>query len=504
MAPSPEDPVDHPVGPEAPKVSNPPMLHGQDEGATDGSQATQLVALAEGVEFFHTPEGEAYATLVVRGHKETWALKSKTFRQWLQRRFYEATRTALSAQALQEALGVLEARANFDGPKIPVFTRLGETGGRIYLDLANDAWEAVEVSPEGWKVLQDPPVRFRRPRGMLSLPVPVRGGSLGALRSFLNVGSDADFILMKGWLAGALNPAGPHLLMMLVGEQGSAKSTTAKALKGLLDPSTAPLRAAPRDERDLMIGAKGSLILGYDNLSGLQHWFSDALCRLSTGGGLGTRELYSNDQEILFDAKRPVLLNGIDDLGTRGDILDRAISLNLPEIPKANRRSEREFWKAYEAARPGILGALLDAVVAAMGNLWRVKVKEPPRMMDPILWVTAAEAALEIPKGGFVAAYTQNKGDTEKLALEASPVVEPLRAIAAKGEWEGVAGDLLLELSRLATPEVLRQRGWPRSPNALTNALRRLAPNFRGEGIKIGFRRSPDKERRRLVSIVKA
>lgn len=468
---------------------------------SEKSHASRLVSLAREVEFFHTPDHEAYAIVPVGSHHETWAVKSRTFHRWLMNRFYEATSTTPNGASIQAALGVFEGKAIFHGSKVHVHTRIAERDDRLFIDLASEDWEAVEVSSAGWRILSGSPVYFRRARGMLPLPTPIRGGSVDELRPFLNLPSDPDWILAKGWLLGAMRSGGSHLILSLCGEQGSAKSTTAKALKGILDPSTVPLRAIPRDERDLMISAKNSWILAFDNLSGLPPWISDAFCRLSTGGGFGTRGLYSDDDEVLFDAKRPILLNGIDDLGTRGDMLDRAICLNLPSIPRRHRRPEKTFWTAYEETRPRVLGALLDAAVAAMGNAANVKLKALPRMADPIIWVTAGERSLGIPAGAFLEAYSQNKDAIEKLALEASPVVEPLRTLLKKGDWDGTASDLLQELARIAAPEVVRRRNWPRIPNFFTNTLRRLAPNLRSVGIRVSFHRTTDRDRRRLVSI---
>jgi len=156
------------------------------------SQATRLVELAADVEFFHTPDGDAYATIAVETHFETWPLRAKGFRRWLLRRYYEENGGAPGAQAFNEALGVMEGQAQYDGQEHGVFTRLAEHDRTIYLDLANPQWEAIEVTEQGWQVISNVPIKFRRVRGMLSLPYPAPGGSLEAFRCFLNIPSDGD------------------------------------------------------------------------------------------------------------------------------------------------------------------------------------------------------------------------------------------------------------------------------------------------------------------------
>jgi hypothetical protein len=127
-------------------------------------------------------------------------VRSPRFRAWLRRRYYEATADALSAAALNAALDLLEARAQFDGPERTVHVRVAEHDGRIYLDLADQAWRAVEIGPDGWSVVAQPAVRFRRPAGLLPLPIPQPGGSLGELRSFLNLPKEYDLVLVAAWL----------------------------------------------------------------------------------------------------------------------------------------------------------------------------------------------------------------------------------------------------------------------------------------------------------------
>ena len=314
-------------------------------------QADILIALAQSAELFHTPDGTAFADLHINGHRETWRLRRAGFRHWLTCRYFETTQGAPNAVALQTALNVIEAKARFDSPERVVHTRVGGLDGRIYLDLGDKSWRAVEIDATGWRVVDNPPVRFCRAKGMQALPVPVSGGSIETLRSFLNVRSDADFVLVVAWALAVLRNRGPYPVLVLADEQGSAKSTFSGMLRALLDPNTAPLRALPREERDLFIAASNSHVLAFDNVSGIPPWLSDALCRLATGGGFALRQLYSDQDEMLFDATRPVILNGIEDIVTRPDLADRAMFLTLEPIPEERRRPEAELWPAFEARR---------------------------------------------------------------------------------------------------------------------------------------------------------
>jgi hypothetical protein len=440
-------------------------------------------------ELFHTPARDAYATIAVATHRETHLVKSKGFRRWLVRSFFEEHGKPPSAQPLQDALGVLEARAQFDGAERTVHVRVAEQGGTIYVDLANERWEAVEISDDGWRVVSSEatPVRFRRPRGMLPLPVPAKGGRIEELRRFMNVTDDMSWRLLVAWLAQALRPRGPYPVLILQGEQGSAKSTVERLLRALVDPSTAPLRTTPRNERDLIIAASNSRCVAFDNISNLPSWTSDALCRLSTGGGFSARELYTDAEEVLFDATRPVILNGITDVATRPDLLDRSLIVTLPPIPEEERKPEAGLWRDFEKIRPAILGALFDAVSGALEAVENVRLEGMPRMADFALWATAAEASLGWEHGSFIKAYAGNREEANESALEADPVAGAVRELMKdEDEWRGTAGELWKELGELVDEDIRHTKVWPGAPNALSGRLKRLAPSLRGVGIEYG------------------
>jgi hypothetical protein len=453
------------------------------------TQADILIGLAQTAELFHTADGAGFADLDIKGHRETWPIHGKGFRRWLARRFFEETGGAPSSEALQSALNVIEAKAHFDAPEQQIHIRVGELDGRLYLDLGDDIWRAVEIDVTGWRVIENPPVRFRRASGMKAMPIPVCGGSIETLRTYLNVQTDADFVLVVAWALASLRNRGPYPVIVLSGEQGSAKSTFSAILRALLDPNTAPLRALPREDRDLFIAASNGHVLAFDNVSGLPAWISDTVCRLATGGGFAVRQLYSDQDEVLFDAARPVIMNGIEDIVTRPDLADRAVFLTLEPIPEERRRSEQELWAAFEAERPRILGVLLDAVAKGLAELPRTRLDKLPRMADFALWATACETALW-PSGTFWSAYCGNRDEAVEGVIEADPIAAAVCAVmTTRTEWTGTASELLGTLAELAGERVAKAKTWPDSPRALGGRLRRAATFLRKIGIDIGFER---------------
>jgi phage/plasmid primase-like uncharacterized protein len=454
-------------------------------------QAQILLEIAEAnVELFHAPDDTAYVDINVNGHRETCPIKSKAFRLWLTRRYYEARRGAPNAEALQSALAVLEAKARFAGDERDVHVRLGRVGDRLYLDLGNPSWRAVEIDSDGWRIVAEPPIRFRRPKGMLALPEPKRGGDLKELRRFLNIRRDDDFILVVAWIVAAFRDIGPYPVLVLVGEHGTAKTTLCKILRALLDPRTPPLRSLPREERDLYISATNQLIVAIDNVSTLPLWLSDAFCRIATGGGFGTRSLFTDDEEMLFDVMRPQILNGIEDFAVRPDLADRALAISLATIPETERRSERELLADYQREQPLLLGALMTAVSVGLRNLPNVKLTAKPRMADFAEWIVACEPALPWPGESFIRAYAGNQEAIVETTLQADPFATAIRSfMESRDQWEGTATQLLDALNKTVNETTQRAKIWPKAASVLGNRLRRIAPDLR----KVGIEANPDR-----------
>jgi hypothetical protein len=307
-----------------------------------------------------------------------------------------------------------------------------------------------------------------------------------ALRQFLNVGSDANFVLAVSVLLAAMRPCGPYPVLALSGEQGSAKSTFTRIIRALIDPNTAALRALPREDRDLFIAANNGHVLAFDNVSGLPAWISDAICRIATGGGFATRALFTDSEEMLFDAMRPFVLNGIEDVVERPDLADRAVLLTLEQIPETKRRPEKELWAEFEREQPLILGALFDAVAHGLRMLPKTKLDTLPRLADFALWATACETSLW-PTGTFLAAYTGNRDEAVDSVIDADPVAIAVRAfMASRTDWTGTATDLLAELG---DEKQRKAKLWPDSPRALSGRLRRAATPLRKVGVDIVFGR---------------
>jgi hypothetical protein len=252
-------------------------------------------------------------------------------------------------------------------------------GGKLYLDIGDESWSAIEIDASGWRIVTSPPIRFLRSRGALPLPIPVKGGSIQLLHPFCNV-SDAGFVLLVGVLLAGLRAGRNFPVLVLSGEQGCGKSSQARCVVGLTDPHIPEQRSMPRSEEDLLVAAKGAHVLSFDNVSGLSDWLSDAICRLSTGGGAGKRKLYSDEDEILFSGRRLVVLNGIEDVQFALTLLTGPSYWHLSPFPRENAALRRNSTRTSSLLRPRSLAHCSTAWCTACA------ISRPSRLLASRAW----------------------------------------------------------------------------------------------------------------------
>lgn len=448
---------------------------------TDEKQTDREVAvrIAESADLFRDTNGKAFARINVNGHTETVPVKSPRFRHWLSHKFRDERGKVPAADsktaAVEHALGVAE----FNEQTREVFVRIGhaENRSKIYVDLCDATWRVVEIDADGWRILDEAPVPLFHAEGMLPLPTPERGGSLSLLRRYVNAEDEATWKLLLGFLVGTTMPDGPYVHLSLHGRQGSSKSTTTRMLREVIDPNAAPIRSQPKTLQDLSIAAHRSRMLALDNLSHIDQTWSDAFCRLSTGGGFSTRTLYEDDGETVFYGKRPVIFNGISELATKGDLIDRMIVLELPPLGDRHTDEDR-LYSAFKADHPKILGGLLDATAQAIRNreAARASIERLPRMADFAIWVEAASGTLGMEPGEFLALYNANKETARETEIESSVFATAVvRVVQAQSPWVGSATELLRAAAHYRSDDRAKD-GWPATPKAAANALRRVAP----------------------------
>ncbi len=447
-----------------------------------------LLQLCEeaGDHYFHDIESRPFVYVKENKYSSTWSLKSRSYAILLGRRYHQLTGSVIPSTAKAEVLDTLEGLALFDGPEETIYLRIGESLDKVVLDLCDDQGRVVVIDKDGWKVVDDSPIKFRRTPGMLALPTPVPGGSIDDLRPFINARTDHDFILICAYIIGCFNPRGPFMVLLVNGEPGSSKSTLCRVIRSLVDPNKAPLRCEPKGNHDLAISMNNAWMICLDNMSRISKERSNALCRLATGGGFATRELYTDADEKIFDGMRPIMINGIGDVAQRSDLIDRAIQLTLPTIPDHQRQTERTFLSEFKKRQPSILGAFLDAVSAALRNQNAVQFSVMPRMADSFSWAVAAESACPWEPGSFIAAFNTQQRDADESLCESSSLATAIRNwTQLKGNLSGTPTEVF---NLLSGEKNMKHRDWPKSVSSFGAELRKIAQNLRRLGVEVNVK----------------
>ena len=464
-----------------------------------------LLRLAEAGRLSRSGDGSIHVRVPVGDRHEVYGIRSGALRDWLIEGYFGERGEPPAPWMIARVVGLLEARARFDGETPSVFVRVAPVGddarGRCsFLDLGDGTGAAIKISADGWEVSERPDVQFKRPAGMLALPVPVRGGSIELLRPYVNV-DDAGFRLVIAWLTSALLPVGPYPILSLHGEQGSAKSTLARILRLLIDPQACALLAEPASNRDLMVTARNGWLLAYDNITDIPGWLSDSLCRLVFGAGFSGRALYTDDERIVLQAQRPVILNGIEDFVRKSDLIDRTIIVQMRSISPKRRRHEEELWASFGADQPLILGSVLDAVAHGLRELAGVKLERMPRMADFARWGVAVGRGLGWRTNAFLSAYEKNRIAATEGSLDGSPLGTFLLTLVGRWlDFDRSPTDMLEMFTRDVDKKVARSAGWPKNAQAFTGELRRIAPQLLMRGVVVIFRRTHKGRRIRIVT----
>jgi putative DNA primase/helicase len=473
------------------KIADEADPHGGGRRRGRPPQRDQLMRYVEGIELWHDDADKAYATFPVSKHREHAPIRSSRFRHWLMLQYLDDHHAAPSKNAIEECLNAVEARAVAQGKRYTAFIRVGQHDGRIFLDLCNDDWQAIECSKNGWTVVDHLPVKFVRREGMLPLPIPEpvteQRSGMEELRSFFGNLSQTHFALVVAWLINCVRDTGVFPVLMIHGESGSGKTILTKLLMDLIDPRDEKAMSIPKDDRALIVFAKQTWLIGFENISVIPAWFSDALCRLASGDSFVEVKLYTDDELAIHKAKRPAIVNGIPRLAEREDLASRTFAVSLPPMT-ANRLTEPELFERWRLARPRILGGLLDGVCSALRNLEGVTLPEEPRLIGALKWATAAERNFGFDDGALFKAYQESAKETIQAAFEADVVAIVLTSFIRSSPtkcWEGTPTQLFGEINAHATETQRQTKSWPGSPAGLTNRIERAAPVLRNQGVVV-------------------
>lgn len=487
-----------PTAPEATQTDIAPMA--------DMSSTDRLIELGkQDAVFFHTPDDTCYAAIKLEtGGSAIYPVneKSRQFRRILKHRYYRATGKAPAGEPLKAAIGVLESIATFEGATVELHNRVAWHDGNICYDLTNSNYEAIEVTPQGWDLMPHGHTLFRRYAHQIPQAKPIPGGNPWRLYDFMNI-EDDDRILDMVYLIACLVPEIPHPISITTGEHGSAKTTACKMRKALVDPSDLEVLALPTNDDRMLQMLHHHWFAPFDNVTYLQRWQSDALCRACTGEGSAKRTLYTDGEDTIIKYKRCVGLNGINNAAMMPDLLDRAIFLNHEPIHKDRRIEERVLFRQFNEAKPEILGGMLDALSGALQIYPTIELEEKKRMADFAVWGSAIAEALGCGQEEFLNVYYENIDRINRTALEESPVGMALLTFMENiPEWNGTPSLLLRELDLTADGLYIdkKSNAWVKRPESLGKRLKLIMPNLREEGITVEMARSNSERTIRITN----
>jgi len=414
-----------------------------------------------------------------------YPLRSNVVKQWLAKLLYDAVQKAPGSEALNAALNVLKAMAREDA-QIPLYNRVasGEEGN-IWIDMADHFWRGIHVTKTRWKKVDTPPVLFRRFSHQLPLPDPEPGGDVREILEFSNLPNPKHRLLYVVDTVSKFIPGIPHPISYFHGPHGGGKTMVMVAQRSVVDPSRVKLLKLPRSDKELIQQMYHHYLPYYDNLSSMAAWMSDTFCRAVTGTGNSKRQLFSDDEDVIYQYRRCPGVNGINVVATRGDFLDRAILYECGMIDDANRLEDRRLDELLREKAPRIFGAILDVLVEALSVYPGVELKGLTRMADFHRWGYSIAEAIGYGGDAFLEAYRENVDAQSEETLRASMIAQViLRFMEGRDEWSGSPTVLLSNLGSTAEGMGFstKVKVWPKRAYILSRRLNELSPSLRKAG----------------------
>ena len=453
-----------------------------------------LIDIVEDIETYRTSMDETYVTIQIRENNVN--VKSERFKKWIVSQFYNIESKIPTNDNIAKIILLLESRAMNEVNEVLVERRCATVDNCIYYDLKDDSCNVVKVSRDGWEIIKDPPVIFARTKTMYRQVTPERNGNLDILDKWFRYKDENHLIIQKVILVASLIPNIARPIQVLHGEKGSSKTSTMKLVRDIIDPAIVPVVSTPKTIDDLAVYISKNYVPCFDNIDTISNQVSDLLCIAVTGGGHTKRKLYTDDEEQVMFFQRFIVLNGINVVATRPDLLDRCILLELERIPPNERKEEKVLREEFDKDKPIILGAIFETLSKAMSIYDQVELNNLGRMADFTRWGYAIAEVLGIGGDKFLEAYLNNQNNANIEVLESHPVGFAMyKFMEDKTVWSGSPTKLLSELEIVAGFEKIdtTNSNWAKTPNVLSRRLNEIKSNLLDLGIE--FERSKGKNR---------
>jgi hypothetical protein len=509
------------------------------EPKTVESDADIIVKLASDAckELFRDQFESPYAAMTINGRTEVTCMNRKRFKNYLGGIFYNATGKVPKSESITNALNILSYMAQFKGNMITLFERVAsEAQTNILYDLTNQNWEVIRVKPSGWHLESNPPIVFRRHGNEHAQVYPEEDYPKDIFDQFmelLNIKGEDNKLLMKCYIVTLFIPGIQKPILMLHGEQGAAKSTLQEIIKALVDPRAVATLSFPSEQKEMVQQLSHNYIAYYDNISQIREWISNILCRAVTGSGFSKRQLYTDDDDIIYNYKRAIGFNGINLAATKADILDRGLIISLDRLTEEQQRGISEIWTMFYELRPKLLGYIFDILVKVLDMIENnpVKLGKLPRMAEFAIHGETVSRCMGNELNRFTDAFKKNRELQATQILETSPVAMVLNefmeeyihdynkdvvSVDMKNHflfqkernnytWHGAASELLTQLTIKAMNMAVstKTRVWPGAPHVLSRRLREVRATLKEIGIEVEFEKDIGSNKTRGVKVTK-
>ena len=447
-------------------------------------------------------------------------VESKEFQGFASLMFYQMYNKIAGKDAIKSAVGLIQAhiQQRHDVETYKLFVRYALLKGELFVDVgsADQKIWIIKPDPVGNGVeesTQQEPI-FKRYKIAKELVHPDPDGKkedLEAFVKFYNLKDDTSTILGVGFIGASMIPGIPHAVLDVYGSQGATKSSFEKAIKRLIDPSTALTVRLATDIKELTQTLAHRYFTIFDNVTSISQAQFDTICRVATGESDTKRQLYSDDSDFPYDEFRHVVaLNGINDLMLRPDASERSLRIELKRVEEETRLADADVEVKLEELLPKALGAAFHGLSYALKFYSEIKQElkgKLPRMADFAIWAEAFCRGLGYTKNEFFEKYKENTKIASLAALENNAVVELVSKLLEGMEnstWTGTASELLTKLKEMddANGQTFgKNKQIPKGPTKLSQKLNELATDMKLLGYSIERGKTPDKAGRKLITI---
>lgn len=453
-----------------------PPKHKRSDTDEENAVDTILKDIDEEQHIFYHDRAEApYVSVIKDGITKYMEVYGNDYKKYIRYMYYARYQKAVPKDALQRVLDTLAVKAQVEGEEITPVYRCAYNDGKIYYYLADREQTVICIDENGYRVIAESPVPFIKRQNMAEQVLPEESDiSLKKLgMRYWKFATAEDRIMHWVLLISRFIAEGSQPLIYYFGDRGSAKSTSMKLDKMIIDPSEIDIKALPKNIPDVIASVTNQYMVCFDNVSQISDELSNIFCVVATHGYYSKRRLYSNNEECAIKLNARVSFSGITNLSTKPDLIDRLVCLKLNRIDSEKRRTETEIMENFKKDLPHILDGIFITLSKAIPIYNKLNLERLPRMADFAKWGYAIAEALGYGGDKFMRIYEKNQNELlENMVSEDAVITVLIEMMKKRHYFRGKVTELLSILTTMAEDMNLDIRvGWARDASALSRRL---------------------------------